>query len=61
MNCTGKTVDSVCEFSCQAGYELVGSQVRICLANGQWSGQLPFCKGKIYKKVNTVSQICDGT
>ncbi|KAL9950574.1 hypothetical protein ACROYT_G043090 [Oculina patagonica] len=46
MNCTGNTMDSVCQFSCQTGYEQVGSQLRTCLANGQWSGKRAFCKVK---------------
>ncbi|XP_022782080.1 uncharacterized protein LOC111323064 [Stylophora pistillata] len=44
MNCTGKTVDSVCQFTCQPGYEFIGSPVRMCLTNGKWSGSRAVCK-----------------
>lgn len=50
-------MDSVCDFSCQTGYELVGSQVRVCLATGQWSGQRAVCKGTM---VEVKYRICDG-
>lgn len=50
-------MDSVCDFSCQTGYELVGSQIRICLATGQWSGRRAVCKGTM---VEVKYRICDG-
>ncbi|XP_023932029.1 protein lev-9 [Lingula anatina] len=31
-------------FSCDPGYELVGSQYRMCQANGKWSRFVPKCK-----------------
>ena len=31
---------------CNAGYQLVGPQKRVCAANGQWSGVQPTCRGK---------------
>uniref|UniRef100_H3AR79 Fibulin 7 n=1 Tax=Latimeria chalumnae TaxID=7897 RepID=H3AR79_LATCH len=31
-------------FLCDAGFQLVGSETRICLDDQTWSGQQPFCK-----------------
>ena len=39
-------MDSICQFTCQPGYELTGSPVRMCLANGKWSGTRAACKGE---------------
>ena len=33
-------------FKCNAGYQLVGPQKRVCAANAQWSGVQPTCRGK---------------
>ena len=32
-------------YSCRLGYNLEGNQHRICQASGNWSGDLPICKG----------------
>ena len=37
---------NIATFSCSAGYQLVGSQKRVCSANGKWSGVQPRCNGK---------------
>ena len=35
-----------CLFYCDTGYRKVnGSNERICLENGKWSGQAPYCNG----------------
>ena len=39
-----RTVGSTMQFSCQAGYKLHGSAVRICLENKEWSGSLTTCQ-----------------
>ena len=44
---TGTTFGSTATYSCQKGYELVGSSTRRCEANGRWSGVAPVCKSKI--------------
>ncbi|XP_071607428.1 P-selectin isoform X4 [Heliangelus exortis] len=35
---------STCDFSCQVGFELVGSETRECTATGTWSGDAPHCR-----------------
>ena len=35
-------------FICHEGFDLIGSTVRSCEANGRWSGAQPTCDGKIY-------------
>uniref|UniRef100_A0A669PM62 p-selectin n=3 Tax=Phasianus colchicus TaxID=9054 RepID=A0A669PM62_PHACC len=35
---------SICDFSCQPGFELMGSQSRKCMATGNWTGDIPQCK-----------------
>lgn len=35
--------NSLCRFSCQEGYELVGSDERECLITKNWSGEEPVC------------------
>ena len=36
--------EDTCTFSCNAGYELEGSNNGTCLANQSWSGGLPVCE-----------------
>ena len=38
-----------CNFTCNTGYELTGSDTRTCLSDGSWSGSDNFCiRGKLY-------------
>ena len=40
---------SVVSYSCSTGFSLQGNAERMCLANGDWSGNEPTCnKGIIY-------------
>lgn len=44
MSCTGEQVtDETCNFTCDPGYELLGSSARLCQPNNTWSGQLTVC------------------
>lgn len=37
---------TVCRFTCQAGYQLLGSRKRSCLAIALWTGIATRCRGK---------------
>ena len=37
------SVNSKVYFSCELGYELMGSEDRKCQPNGSWTGQQPVC------------------
>ncbi|XP_060077759.1 sushi, von Willebrand factor type A, EGF and pentraxin domain-containing protein 1-like, partial [Ylistrum balloti] len=39
----GKIVGSTARFECDEGFILVGSDTRLCLSDGRWSGTMPFC------------------
>ncbi len=36
-----------CEFACERGYDLIGSDIRRCNSNGSWTGTQPRCQGKL--------------
>ena len=36
---------STATYSCNTGFNLIGSQTRSCLNNGFWSGVVPICQG----------------
>ena len=36
-------------YTCDEGYTRQGSNMRICLSNGQWSGGVPQCNGRLLK------------
>lgn len=38
--------NSVCEFQCDSGYNLVGSSLRRCQSNKEWSGTAVQCEGQ---------------
>ncbi|XP_028966823.1 CUB and sushi domain-containing protein 1 [Galendromus occidentalis] len=44
MNDTTTTLDSVIKHSCINGYRLVGSETRVCGADGRWTGVSPKCE-----------------
>ena len=44
---TGDSIlGNIATFTCHVAYQLVGSQKRVCAADGQWSGVQPICNGK---------------
>ena len=44
------TFNSKATYSCDKGYVLVGIELRVCQANGDWSGESPTCKSKYLRK-----------
>ena len=46
-NGTGLTFGSTVIYSCKAGYTLNGSSTVTCMANRQWSGNVPDCSRKL--------------
>ena len=44
--------EDTCSFTCNAGYELTGSDTRTCQSNGNWSGTDDMCeRGTYYYKM----------
>ncbi|XP_069692830.1 sushi, von Willebrand factor type A, EGF and pentraxin domain-containing protein 1-like isoform X3 [Periplaneta americana] len=33
-------------YYCNPGYKQLGNPLRVCMANGKWSGEVPICEGK---------------
>lgn len=48
MRCSQErpTIDTECTFTCDPGFQLVGSQVRTCLPVAMWDGIPAYCKRK---------------
>ena len=46
----GTTYRQVVTFICNSDFTMVGDGARRCEANGMWTGDIPRCIGKIYKK-----------
>ena len=36
--------DDTCNFTCDTGYELTGSETRTCQSDGSWSGNSAMCE-----------------
>ena len=65
---TTAVFEDICTFSCNAGYELQGSNDGTCLANRNWSRGNPICELSRCSDVTTVannimisSSLCDLT
>jgi len=43
IDCTGSQFEDNCTFSCDDGYELTGSENRICQSDRTWSGIRATC------------------
>lgn len=42
------TVGSILQYSCNCGYDLIGSKVRKCQPGGLWDGRNAICARKVY-------------
>ena len=40
----GDTYEDTCNFTCNTGYELTGSDTRTCQSDGSWSGNISMCE-----------------
>ncbi len=43
---TTVTVGSVARYTCQPGFQLIGTAVRVCREDEKWSGSEPICRRK---------------
>ena len=43
---SGMAFGSVANYSCDSGYILMGSELRMCMADGTWSGEDLVCQSK---------------
>ena len=43
---SGTTLGSTATYTCNPGFVLDGTDVRTCMANGEWSGEVPTCNRK---------------
>lgn len=41
---SSRHVGGKASYACSHGYELVGDEVRTCQSNGEWSGEIPYCR-----------------
>ena len=46
----GATFGQTATYSCDAGFNLVGENIRMCQAAGVWSGNAPTCQGELNTK-----------
>ncbi|KAL9962843.1 hypothetical protein ACROYT_G031988 [Oculina patagonica] len=56
MTCYGMVTDTNCTFSCNPGYDLVGSKFRTCLSSSRWSGDQSFCHEKHCEELTTTRE-----
>lgn len=47
-----RVFNAACGVTCETGRQLIGSSIRLCRANGTWSGKSPVCRS-IYKKLKS--------
>lgn len=55
MLCSGLVTYATCTFTCDTGYDLVGSKSRTCLPTSGWSGNLTSCKAKQCMELRNIS------
>ncbi|XP_076997754.1 sushi, von Willebrand factor type A, EGF and pentraxin domain-containing protein 1 isoform X2 [Tamandua tetradactyla] len=55
LHFTETAMGSAAQYSCKPGHNLVGSHIRLCLQNREWSGVSPVCEVISCKKPNPVT------
>ncbi|XP_052500473.1 sushi, von Willebrand factor type A, EGF and pentraxin domain-containing protein 1 [Budorcas taxicolor] len=55
LHVTETTTGSAVQYSCKPGHTLVGSDIRLCLRNREWSGASPRCEAISCPKPNPVT------
>ena len=43
---SGRTAGSTVTFRCDTGFDLAGTRTQRCMDSGEWSDQLPECRGR---------------
>ena len=46
------TYEQTATYSCNTGYNLVGSSSRRCSSTGRWSGSKPTCRGMLFTSLS---------
>ena len=54
---SGQTVNSVAEYSCDAGFSLVGPASRTCQTSGTWTEDEPDCSKSMYNYTYTCNYV----
>lgn len=54
VNITDTIFGSVANYSCQRGYNINGTSMRLCEGNGQWTDQMPQC---IRKTISSILEL----
>ena len=54
----GRYVGEKAVYVCQHGYDLVGSNIRVCQSDGSWSLSTPQCISKLYQDFHMNGNVC---
>ena len=57
VSLTTTTFESVAMYTCEEGYLLMGSPMRECQADGNWTQQDPLCESK-FLKIDNFIMLC---
>ena len=50
----GTSFESVAEYSCETGYDLIGEESRVCTNYSTWSGEDPICQSKAFSSKKNI-------
>ena len=53
---TGNSAGDTASYTCDAGYELIGSMTVTCTSDGKWSDEPPMCRRKRFHHNESFSQ-----